>query len=282
MIKRLAIGISLIVAAIAVVAISVAASQLPAHGANALLVPSRRVNPHKTPEACVERRFAGVGVALDGWQCRTAAANRRGTIVYLHGVADNRGSSIGAIGALLPLGYDVVSYDSRAHGTSEGERCTYGYFEKRDLQRVIQQLGVGEVILIGHSLGAAVALQTAAIEPRVQAVVAASTFSDLRTIASERAFGLPAWSLGPAFVRAERDGQFVVDEVSPMRAAAAIGVPVLLVHGQQDQDTLPIHSSRVFDALRVPKRLITVEQAGHNDVLRAEVWKEIARWLGSI
>jgi pimeloyl-ACP methyl ester carboxylesterase len=280
MTKRLAIGIS--ITAIALVSAMTVVSQLSAAGAGALLFPSRQVSARTTPASCVERTFVGDGVELAGWVCRTTAANHKGTIVYLHGVADNRGSSVGAIGALVPLGFDVIAYDSRGHGGSEGDRCTYGYYEKRDLQRVLNQLAVDEVILIGHSLGGAVALQAAAIEPRVRAVVAASTFSDLRTIAAERAFGLPAWSLGPAFARAERDGQFVVDEVSPMRAAGAITVPVLLLHGQQDRDTSPSHSSRVFDALRAPKRLITVEHAGHNDVLRADVWEEISRWLNSI
>jgi pimeloyl-ACP methyl ester carboxylesterase len=197
-------------------------------------------------------------------------------------VADNRGSAIGAIERLVPLGFDVVTYDSRAHGTSEGKLCTYGYLEKRDLQRVIDQLGVSGVIVIGHSLGAAVALQTAAIEPRIRAVVAVSTFSDLRTIASEHAFYFPRWSLGPAFDRAERDGQFVVGEVSPVLAAADISVPVLLVHGADDRDTLPIHSQRVFEALHGRKQLITVPNAGHNDVLRRDVWAQIESWIRSV
>jgi pimeloyl-ACP methyl ester carboxylesterase len=271
-----------VVAVLALVAIGVAASQLPAIGAGALLYPTRRINTQTMPAGCVERKFDGVEVVLDAWQCRSTAAERRDTIVYLHGIADNRGSAAGAIARLLPLGFDVVAFDSRAHGGSGGERCTYGYFEKRDLQKVIDQLGVGSVILIGHSLGAAVALQTAAIDPRVRATVAASTFSDLRTVASERVPFLPAWSLGPAFARAEQDAHFVVDEVSPLRAAANIRVPVLLIHGADDRETRPVHSSRVLAALAGPKELVTVANAGHNDALRADVWPRIETWLSAL
>jgi pimeloyl-ACP methyl ester carboxylesterase len=278
--KRLVIGMSAI-AALALVAMGLAVTQLPAIGAGALLFPSRHVNPRQRPAACVDRKFAAVGITLDGWQCRSASTPSLGTVVYLHGVADNRGSAVGAIERLTARGWDVVAYDSRAHGTSEGKLCTYGYFEKRDLQRVLDELRVDQVIVIGHSLGAAVALQAAAVEPRIRAVVAASTFSDLRTIASERAFGFPTWSLGPAFARAERDGNFVVDDVSPVQAAGTISVPVLLIHGAQDRDTSPIHSQRVFDALRGPKQLITVPNAGHNDVLDAGVWTQIEGWLDS-
>jgi pimeloyl-ACP methyl ester carboxylesterase len=279
--KRFVIGLSA-GAVLALILVAIAASQLPAAGAGALLFPSRHLNTRKTPDKCVDREFTTAGITLRGWQCQTTAPARRGMIVYLHGVADNRGSAIGAIDRSLPLGFDVIAYDSRAHGASEGDRCRYGFFEKRDLQAVLDQVSADNVILIGHSLGAALALQAAAIEPRVKAVVAASTFSDLRTIATERATMFPAWSLAPAFARAERDGKFVVDEVSAERAAADIVVPVLLVHGGNDRDTARAHSARVFRALRGPKQMIEVPGAGHNDVLRADVWMQIEQWLSAL
>ena len=279
--KRLAIGLAA-VAFLGTVAIAVAAAQLPAYGAGALLFPARHVTTRQAPGGCIDRTFKGVDVLLRGWECRTSASSRRGTIIYLHGVADNRGSAIGVIDAFRPRGFDVIAYDGRAHGESEGDRCTYGYYEKRDTQRVIDQLGADDVILIGHSLGAAIALQTAAIEPRVRAVAAVSTFSDLRTIATEHAFYFPSWSLGPAFARAEQDGKFVVDEVSPMKAAASITVPVLIVHGARDRDTLPAHSQRVFDALRAPKQHLLIEDAAHNDALNARTLAAIQNWLSRL
>jgi pimeloyl-ACP methyl ester carboxylesterase len=279
--KRFAIGIAVIGVFMLAVA-TLVVSQLPAYGAGALLFPSRHVNPRPRPAGCIDRTFDGVGVVLRGWQCPSTSAGRKGTIVYLHGVADNLGSATRAIERLTPRGFDVVAYDSRAHGASEGKICTYGFMEKRDLQRVIDQLGVNDVILIGHSLGAAVALQAAAIDPRIRGVVSVSTFSDLRTIASEHAFYFPAWSLGPAFTRAEKDGQFVVDDVSPVRAAAKISVPVLLMHGADDRDTLPVHSQRVFDALRGKKQFVTVAHAQHNDVFRSDVWTLIDDWIDKI
>ncbi len=172
--------------AIALAAVAVVANQLPALGAGALLHPLRRHVDALPPEGCSEMAFSGAGINLAGWKCR-ASGYRRGTLVYLHGVADNRVSSVAAIQRFRPLGFDVVAYDSRAHGDSGGDICTYGFFEKQDLRRVLDATAAGPIVLMGGSLGAAVAIQGAVDDPRVTAVVAAETFSDLRTVATERA-----------------------------------------------------------------------------------------------
>lgn len=276
--KRLTVGAAAVGILIALAAV-VAATQLPAIGAGALLFPTRRAAMPPRPAACVERSFDGLDLALAGWECRTSLPAKRGTIVYLHGIADNRGSAGGIIETFVPLGFDVIAYDSRAHGASEGDRCTYGYFEKRDLQRVLDELQIESAIAMGHSLGAAVALQAAAIDPRIHGVIAIATFADLRSIATERAFYFPSWSLAPAFARAERDGHFLVDDVSPVKAAAQISVPALLVHGAEDRDTPPIHSERVLNELRGRKELIVVPGATHVNVLNAKVMARVAAWL---
>jgi pimeloyl-ACP methyl ester carboxylesterase len=208
---------------------------------------------------------------------------RRGTIVYLHGVADNRTSGTGVIERFGPRGFDVVAYDSRAHGESGGQACTYGFFEKQDLGRVLDSVGPGPIVLLGTSLGAAVALQQAAVDPRISTVIAAETFSDLRTVATERApFFFTAALIAQAFRLAERQEHFAVDDVSPIAAASRIRIPVLLIHGEKDSDTSPDHSRRVFAALNGPKRLIVVQGAAHNGSLRTETWGEIDRWIDDV
>ena len=258
-----------------------AMSQLPAIGAGALLFPARKTQIVAAPANCVERRFTGEGVELAGWHCESGAPVRRGTVVYLHGIGDNRSSAVGPIAHLLPLGYDVIAYDGRRHGLSDGNQCTYGYFEKVDLKRVIAQSGARDVVVMGYSLGAAVALQAAADEPLVRAVIAIATFSDLRTVVMERApqVFFPSFAIDSALARAERDGRFVIDDVSPVAAARRIAAPVLLIHGADDHNTPYAHSTRVFDALQGSKHLVIVPRAGHNDVLRNDVWNQIGAWL---
>ena len=151
------------------------------------------------------------------------------------------------------------------------------------MRRVLDQAGVDRAIVIGHSLGGAVALQAAAIDSRIRAVVAASTFSDLRSIATERApFVFSADLIEAAFARAQHDAQFVVNEVSPLLAAKTITVPAFILHGALDRGTPPTHSERVYDALNGPKRLLIVPNAGHNDLLSPGVWAQIEAWIDEL
>ncbi len=95
--------------------------------------------------------------------------------MYLHGIGDNRSGAAGVVERFGPQGFEVVAYDSRAHGQSDGTMCTYGIRERQDLRRVIATIPAGPVILVGSSLGAAVAIQTASVEPRVSGVVAVAS-----------------------------------------------------------------------------------------------------------
>ena len=257
----------------------VATSQLPAFGAGAWLHPLRVRGAGTTPPHCEETFFDGDDVRLAGWRCR-ATAKRRGTIVTLHGFGDNRRGAVGISARYLPRGFDGVAYDSRAHGESDGDVCTYGVRERDDLRRVIDTLEPGPVVLIGASLGGAVALQEAAHDSRVAAVIAAESFSDVRTVARERAPAyFTATIIERAFALAERQGQFRIDDASPERAALLISAPVLLVHGAQDVETPPEHSRRIYRALTGPKRLILVPGVGHNRSLQPEVWPDIDAWI---
>jgi pimeloyl-ACP methyl ester carboxylesterase len=126
--------------AVVSMALTAVSCQLHTIGAGALLSPTRQVTRTPTPPGCVDKTFVGAdGVQLVGWQCASSTTPRNGVVVYLHGIADNRASASGIVGRFVTRGFDVIAYDSRAHGASSGEHCTYGYFEKTDLQRVLDQ-----------------------------------------------------------------------------------------------------------------------------------------------
>jgi uncharacterized protein len=252
----------------------------PSWGASAMLHPYRRPLQKPPARAFEAADWQGAGIRLKGWRFRGEGPVRRGTVIYLHGLGDNRGYGARIADHFVPLGFDVVAYDSRAHGESEGEACTYGFYEKQDLVQVIAQIERRPVILMGSSLGAAVALQGAAQSNDVAAVIAVATFSDLRTAGRERApFFASAGNVAEAFRIAEERGRFRVDEASPLAAAPRIRAPVLVIHGQKDDETPPDHSERVYRSLGGPKRLLLVPGAGHNNAMNTQTWATLDDWL---
>lgn len=258
-------------------------ANLSSIGAYLILHPPHRHTKMAPPAGCVEVNMEGAGVPLMGWRgdCK---GRSRGTVIYLHGVADNRASGAGVLERFLNRGFDVLAFDSRAHGDSGGKACTYGFFEKEDLKKVMNTLRPGPVILIGTSLGGAVALQLAAVDKRVSAVVSAEAFSDFRIVATERApFFFTSGTIKRSFVKAEAEAGFRIDEVSPATAAKGIVIPVLIIHGAADVDTPPVHAKRIFAALSGEKRLMIAAGVPHNESLSGgEIWREIESWVDSV
>ncbi len=251
--------------------------------ARMILEPHRRAVQETADPPHVEVAFPGDGVELRGWLF-PARAPVRGTVIFLHGRNQNRDAGIVVARRLVPLGYDVLAYDSRAHGTSDGKYSTFGYYEKRDVSRAIDFLGADRVVLAGVSMGSAVAIQTAAEDPRVVGVVAVSSFSSMEEIVRER---IPR-VVGDGQVRGalreveQRSGMRVKDADS-VAAARHVSVPVLLLHGDLDEFTPLVHTQQIYAALRGEREIVQVPGARHADVLRFDAaWDAILAWLPSV
>ena len=226
------------------------------------------------------------GIALDGWFF-SPAGPPRAVLVLVHGKDINRQHFVGAARRFVDEGLGVVAFDQRAHGRSTGEFVTYGAKEVGDLRLVIdvalQKWGRElPVVLVGESLGAAVALQTAAVEPRVRVVVAGAAFADLTTVVDDHAPALLGRAgKAKAIEVAEQAADFHVADISPERSAKNITVPTLLLHGSDDA-YLPLrHSLRIYENLAGPKELVRLEGVDHVGILlSSEAWKQIDRFVG--
>jgi uncharacterized protein len=222
---------------------------------------------------------ASDGIELRGWKVR--ARNPNGDWVLLfHGVSDNRTGDLGHAELLLRHGYSVVMMDSRAHGESGGDMATYGWKERYDTVAIANALYERESVrhlgALGVSMGAAIALQSAAVEPRIGAVIAEDPFADLREVSYDYAGLHLSPLLGktlfrPATIFAMKGiakaGGFQPDDVSPAKAVAARAFPVLLICGTRDH-TIPCrHAERIYQAARGPKELWVVNGAQHASAL---------------
>jgi len=99
------------------------ATQLPSIGAALILHPLHRHVVAAPPTMCQNVTFNGDGVSLQGWQGQ-GSGSHKGTLIYLHGVSDNRASGAGVMEHFRKRGFDVVAYDSRAQGGSGGDVST--------------------------------------------------------------------------------------------------------------------------------------------------------------
>jgi len=219
------------------------------------------------------------GIPLHGWKVRPETPNGAWVLLF-HGVADNRVGAIGQSEILLSAGYSVVMMDQRAHGESGGSMATYGWLERGDTRAVIDALAATEhpthIFALGESMGAGIALQSAGVDPRIEAVVAEAPFASLREASYDYA-GLQEYPLlgktlfAPgAWVMLYRGGKiagFPAAGVSPEQAVAARSFPVLLICDAADT-TLPCrHAKRIYAAARGPKSLWIVPGAFHTAAL---------------
>ncbi len=218
--------------------------------------------------------ISGDGVRLSGWFV-PSKKKPRGTVIYLHGVGDNKTAGVPLAAMLHKHGYNVLLYDSREHGESEGLYCTYGYYEKLDVSTAIdflkkKRIRTGSIGIFGTSMGAAVAIQAAAVDTRVKAVVAEASFTDLRTISVDyqrRIVKLPWHFLrNVAMSRSQKIARFKAREVSPVDDVRRLSIPILFIHGMEDSLIKYEYSKTLYHHAHEPKELFLVPGASHTDI----------------
>ena len=269
-----------------------AVESLAGSGGSGLLHPPRRA---LTPEVVAQSdaAFARVhaaredfevtapdGVRLRGWKVRAAPGTATGDWILLyHGQADNRAGMTGQAEMFLRHGESVVMMDARGHGASEGDMVTYGWLERNDSRAIVDALVAQEhphcLFASGESMGASIALQSAAVEPRIEAVVAESAFRDLREAAYDYAGLHVSPLLGKTLFRpvvmiglpaAEKEGGFRAEDVSPEKAVASRPFPVYLICGLDDRTIPARHTRAIYAAAKGPKEMWLVPGAGHTQV----------------
>ena len=201
------------------------------------------------------------GVVLKGWYVQPRAFNGN-AVILMHGITDNREGVAGYGQIFLDHGYAVLLPDARAHGESGGELATYGIKESGDLHDWISWLYKHElrasqcVYGFGESYGAALILQSLAVESRYCAVAVEDSFSTAREMSYARVSGL--LHLGPWFGKtlglpvldsalAYARLRYGIDllQPSPLHGVEHSNVPVLLIQGTRDRTISP-HQAEVL------------------------------------
>jgi pimeloyl-ACP methyl ester carboxylesterase len=233
------------------------------------------------------------GAQLHGWQFTPARPNGH-SAVLLHGIVDNRASTLGLARLLLRHGYRTLTVDARAHGESGGPFATFGVREADDLRRWIASARGSDdqacVYALGRSLGAAHALG-ASDAPALCGIVAESGFASLREITFDRIgqqagtgswLGRSVFRLGLEFAFLYTRARYGVDfgVASAAGAVAGPGAPILLIHGTAD-DNVPVRHARLIHAANSARvTLWLVPGAGHGNVWKTAALEYPARVTG--
>jgi uncharacterized protein len=211
-----------------------------------------------------------VGVFIPG--------NNSATIILLHGYGRSKEQMLPQASFLNRAGYNILMFDFRASGESDGKYITFGENEQADLVGAINYLkGRGDIDmnkigLLGFSMGGAVALMKSADLPEVKAVVINSTYAHFRAVV-QRNFrtyfkGLPFFPLGYIVLWLMKR-QTGVDylKINPITSLDKLkAMPLLIMHGKQDE-RIPAEDAMEFHK-QAPwlEEFWLVGEATHEDV----------------
>ncbi|HET8630589.1 MAG TPA: alpha/beta fold hydrolase [Thermomicrobiales bacterium] len=212
------------------------------------------------------------GLALSGWYL--PAARPRDAVIICHGFAMSRNELLDLARGLRARDHAVLLFDFRAHGASAGDRSTIGYREATDIVAAVDflrarpELAGRRIGVAGVSMGAAAAIQAAAREPRIAAVVADSSFAALDDVAANGIrllYRLPRYPFAPLVIRFGE--LFCRTPIGLNRPIGAIGRiaprPLLLIHCASDR-LVPLTEARLlYAAAGEPKELWVVPDLDH-------------------
>jgi uncharacterized protein len=207
------------------------------------------------------------GLTLRGWWI---PGRIHQTVVMVHGLGSNRDEPLSRAGYLHQAGYNLLVFDLRGSGTSYGGGPTMGYLEPEDVKAAVaeaRELDPGPIVVFGYSLGAASAIEAAAVDPNVTAVIEDSGFTSAADVILARfteITRLPATPLA-AGVMAFATIDFGASpwSVQPVAMAARLHQPLLVIVGGEDKVVPPAEGLAIFEAAAGPKQLLEVPAAGH-------------------
>lgn len=132
------------------------------------------------------------GKLLHGWYFKTKVKNPKGTILFLHGNANNISTESVGMVWVIDKGYNLLTFDYRGYGLSEGkpdiEGVLYDGLEFVDAIMKDNKVYKKNLILHGQSLGGAVASHIAAFSPhadKFKVLILESTFKSWKSVSRE-------------------------------------------------------------------------------------------------
>jgi fermentation-respiration switch protein FrsA (DUF1100 family) len=214
---------------------------------------------------------AADGTRLHGWY--VPCANAHSAVLFCHGNAGNVTHRASILEMLhRRVGVSVLVFDYRGYGRSEGKPNEAGILADARAARAWlaarEEIAESDVVLMGESIGGAVAVDLAARDG-ARALVLESTFNCLPDVAAYHFPWLPVrWAMRTRLDSAGKIGGY--------------HGPLLQSHG--DADTIiPLRLGRLlFDAANQPKQFLLLPGHDHNDPMPPDYYDQLRAFLTAI
>jgi len=190
-------------------------------------------------------------------------------------------------------GFNLLVFDPRGRGESEGNRWAFGYLEARDIAHGIDFIrssyGIDDVGLLGRSAGATASLISGVEEPRVDAVVADSPFASIKM--ASMSYG--NYQKNPLFqavfplytLTAQLTLGFDVNHKTNLnRRIKDANFPAFFIHGREDEVILPENSEVLYKEKTKPKEIwkpLEVKHVGAFEVYPDEYKTRVLNFFSS-
>ncbi len=194
--------------------------------------------------------------------------------LIFHGYTGNAERDLsGGVERCAALGRSCILIDHRGSGMSEGKVCSFGINERRDCLSWIEfarkKFCESRPIIIGGiSMGAATVMMASGenLPENVVCVMADCGYSSQKEIICKvvKEMKLPVKLIYP-FIKlgAKLYGNFDLEETTPIEAVAKSKTPIVFIHGDNDDFVPHSMSLACFNACSSPKKMVTIEGAGH-------------------
>jgi uncharacterized protein len=212
---------------------------------------------------------AADGLALRGWWVPCQGAER--VIIQLHGQGGSMDPDIQYLPGWHAAGFNVLMFDFRAHGRSQGNFSTVGYLERQDVQgavRFVLAKDLRRIGLLGFSMGGIVSMLSAPLCPEVKAVVSDGGPTRLKTAlrewCAERRIPRPIGAFLAWLVLCGVSMRLAVNifRYEPVLWVGQIAPrPILFIHGEHDQYCPDFDD--LWAAAGPVKEIWRVNDAGH-------------------
>ena len=198
----------------------------------------------------------GEGLQLHAWYLPSSDPNAP-VVLYLHGARWNLTGSVTRIERWRKLGFSVFAVDYRGFGRSANVAPTeeFAYEDAQAAWDYMAHLAPGRPrLIVGHSLGGAIATDLARRHPEAAGLVLEATFTSVRDMIDQSAWGfLPV-------------GLILTQKFDTLSKIGEVKMPVMIAHGTRDSIVPFEMGERLYEAAPAPKKFVKVEGAGHHNL----------------